>query len=100
LGLGAFFDWAARSWQERRATILATSGTALLIVWNLGLMFQWGTHLIPARGPISWREAAYNQYAVVPQRVTQTLKGYLVRRKEMMNRIEQQDVRQLRKNDE
>ena len=100
LGLGAFFDWAARSWQERRATILATSGTTLLIVWNLGLMFQWGTHLIPARGPIPWREAAYNQYAVVPQRVTQTLKSYLVRRKEMMNRIEQQDVRQLRKNDE
>ena len=37
------------------------------MLWNLGLIFQWGTHLIPARGPISFREAAYNQFAVVPR---------------------------------
>jgi hypothetical protein len=75
--------------------IFASSLTAVLVLWNLGLIFQWGTHLIPARGPISWREAAHNQYAVVPEQVIRTLKSYLVRRKELMNRIEQQDMKQL-----
>jgi hypothetical protein len=74
--------------------------TALFVLWNMGLIFQWGTHLIPARGPISWREAAHNQYAVVPEQVTQTLKSYLVRRKELMNHIEQQDMKQLRNHDQ
>ena len=47
--------------------------TALLVLWNLGLIFQWGTHLIPARGPISWREVAYNQVAVVPAEAAGTV---------------------------
>ena len=65
----------ARAWQERRAAIGPRPRTALLIVWNLGLVFQWGMHLIPARGPISWREAAYNQVAVVPVEATRTLRN-------------------------
>ena len=59
-------DWLAHAWQERRAAILAWSATAALTVWNLGLMFQWGMHLIPDRGPIVWRDAAYNQVTLVP----------------------------------
>ena len=65
-------------------------------MWNLGLIFQWGTHLIPARGPISWRDAAYNQVAVVPVEATRTLEAYLTRRKQLMHRIEQQDVDHLK----
>jgi hypothetical protein len=95
LGLAAFFDWLAFACTERRAAVLARSITALLIVWNLGLIFQWGTHLIPARGPISWRDAAYNQYAVVPEQISLTFKSYLTRRKQLMNRIEQKDVEHL-----
>ncbi len=52
LGLAAFFEWMSLSLRERPANILAISATSLLIVWNLGLIFQWGTHLIPARGLI------------------------------------------------
>jgi hypothetical protein len=100
LGLAAFFDWLAQTWQEHSAMIFASSLTAVLVLWNLGLIFQWGTHLIPARGPISWRDAAYNQYAVVPEQISQTLRSYLVRRKELMNHIEQQDMKQLRNHDE
>jgi hypothetical protein len=37
---------------------------------------------------------------VVPEQVTQTLKSYLVRRKELMNHIEQQDMKQLRNHDQ
>ena len=99
LGLAAFFEWMALSLRERPANILATSITTLLIVWNLGLIFQWGTHLIPARGPISWRTAAYNQVAVVPVQTVRTLKAYLTGRGRLMNHIEQQDLQQLKQQD-
>jgi hypothetical protein len=92
LGLAALFERLAFAWTERSAAVLARSLTGLLIIWNLGLIFQWGVHLIPARGPISWRDAAYNQYAVVPEQINQTLRNYLTRRKQLMNHIEQQDV--------
>ena len=95
IGLAAFFDSLERAWNERRAMIISASATAALILWNLGLIFQWGTHLIPARGPISWRDAAYNQFAVVPVEASQSLKNYLTHRSQMMDRIEQEDVRQL-----
>jgi len=96
LGLAAFFDFLARAWQERPAAIVSSTATAVLILWNMGLIFQWGTHLIPARGPISWREAAYNQLAVVPTRAARTLRAYLTRRKQLMGNIEEEDVEQLK----
>jgi len=64
-------------------------------LWNMGLIFQWGTHLIPARGPISWREAAYNQVVVVPLQATRTLKNYLTQRKQLMDHIEKEDIKQM-----
>ncbi len=96
LGLAALVDWLSRALQERRAAILAWSATAVLIVWNLGLMFQWGMHLIPDRGPISWREAAYNQVVVVPARATHSMRNYFLGRSQMMQQIERQDVRGLK----
>jgi hypothetical protein len=96
LGLAAFFDSVERVWNERRAAIFASVATSVLILWNLGLMFQWGTHLIPARGPISFRQAAYNQVAVVPVNAARTLKAYFIRRGKLMDRIEQEDVNQLK----
>jgi hypothetical protein len=95
LGLAAFFDWLGRTWQEHRAPIFASIVTAALIVWNLGLIFQWGMHMIPARGPISWRDAAYNQVAVVPAQTVRTLKAYFTGRGRLMGHIEQEDLRQL-----
>jgi hypothetical protein len=100
LGLASFFDWCAGKWNERSATTFAYGATALFIVWNLGLIFQWGTHMIPARGPISWRHAAYNQVEVVPVQFVRTLRSYILGRKELMNRIEEQDVKKLRSNGE
>ena len=96
LGLAALFDWLAREWQERRATILSYSAVAVLIVWNLGLMFQWGMHLIPDRGPISWRDAAYNEVAVVPSQAAHSVRNYFLGRRQLMERIEQKDVHGLR----
>lgn len=96
LGLTAFFDMLARVWKEERARIMAVGVTAVFVVWNLGLIYQWGTHLIPARGPISWREAGYNQVAVVPVQATRTLKSYLTRRGRLMQHIEDEDLKQLK----
>jgi hypothetical protein len=100
LGLAAIFDAAARAWSERRVRILAPVATAVFVLWNLGMIYQWGTHLIPARGAISFREAAYNQVAVVPEQAGRNLVSYFTRRRRMMNRIEQEDVNQLRKQQE
>jgi len=96
IGLASFFDWLARALERRGATTLASSMTAALIVWNLGLVFQWGMHLIPPRGPISWRDAAYNQFAVVPLQATRAMESYLMRRKQLMGHIEGEDVKQLK----
>jgi hypothetical protein len=96
LGLAAFFDSVARVWQERPAAIFASSVTAVFILWNLGLILQWGMHLIPARGPISWHDAAYNQVSAVPRQAAQSVGHYLTGRKQFLDRIEQQDVNQMR----
>lgn len=95
-GLASLCDWLVHAWRARPAQVLTACTTLLLIVWNMGLIFQWGTHLIPARGPISWRDAAYNQVAVVPFEATKTLEAYLTGRKQLMHRIEQQDVDHLK----
>jgi hypothetical protein len=96
IGLAAFFDWVAAVWQPRRAAWTAAIATAVLVVVNFGLIFQWGMHLIPPRGPISWRAAAYNQVAVVPGMATGMVKNYLTGRSGLMSRIEEEDVRQLK----
>jgi hypothetical protein len=92
-GLAAVMERAA-AWFARPARALAALGAiaALLVVWNLAFIFQWGTGLIPARGPISWREMARNQVIVVPQRLAGKLGHYLFRRGTMMREIDQQDV--------
>jgi hypothetical protein len=95
IGLAGFFDFLARAWQPRRAIWAASGATAVLILFNLGLIFQWGTHLIPARGPISWRTVAYNQVVVVPEMAGGMVKSYLTGRSQLMNHIEQEDVKEI-----
>lgn len=96
VGLAVVFDFLASRVRERNAWALAASLTAIFAVWNAGLMFQWGTHLISSRGPISWRAAAYNQVAVVPGEAAGVAKAYLTGRHALMNRIEEEDVEQLK----
>ena len=78
------------------ATTAASAVLALFVLWNLGLMFQWGSHLIPARGPVAWNEVAYNQFFVVPRQLSGHLHDYFLRRKDLLRRIEQRDVQQLK----
>lgn len=95
VGLAAFFQALSRFWSERRSWVISATLTCAFAAWNCGLIFQWGTHLIPARGPISWRAAALNQVAVVPGQAAETIESYMTGRKKLMERIEQTDVRQL-----
>ena len=84
---------------SRVAWRAAIAGIALLVLWNLGLLFQWGMHLIPDRGPISWSEMASNQFRVVPVDLSTSVDHYFTRRHQMMQGIEKKDLRQLGEND-
>lgn len=97
IGLAVFLHAFARLFRSRRVA-LGVSATALgcFVAWNAGLMFQWGTHLIPARGAIEWSVAASNQFRVVPLQMTHKLDAYFFHRRQLMRQIEEQDVRQLR----
>ena len=72
LGLAAMFSWASRFWADsgtaaRRLVPL----TVLLILWNIGLMYQWSTYLFfpEGVGEVSWSEVLDNQIRVVPVRI-------------------------------
>ena len=75
---------------------IASSVIALLIIWNLAFIFQWGTHMVPARGPISWRQMVRNQFTAVPQRAGTEVAAYFEKRGALMHQIELEDVRQLK----
>jgi hypothetical protein len=99
LGLGVFFDRAAQLFRSQRAALAAAiTLLAMFSLWNAGLIFQWGSHLIPARGPISFSEAAHNQFFVVPRQLSAVLRFYFLRRKALMQQIENRDIQQQEKN--
>jgi len=101
LGLASFFDWAAAVLRsKRRSPAWLSALTAIFVLWNLGLMFQWGSHMIPARGMVSWRQVAQNQFSEVPKQLGTQLKLYLFRRKETLHQIEQRDLEQLRRSEQ
>jgi hypothetical protein len=93
VSLSEFAKWLGR---ERKARAIASSVTALLIVWNLAFIFQWGTHMVPVRGPISWKQMVRNQFLAVPQRSATEFAAYFENRRVLMHHIEQEDVQQLK----
>ena len=71
-----------------------SSGTSLLFgIW--GLYFNGGTQLVPDRGPISWRQMAYNQVEVVPRKALGSLAGYFQNRSAMARSIQRRDLKTL-----
>jgi hypothetical protein len=98
LGLSALLDRAANAFRSSRAALIATSSlVACLVLWNVAFMFQWGTHLVPARGPIVWSEMIHNQIFVVPRAISAKLQAYLFHRASLMRQIEERDIEQLNK---
>jgi hypothetical protein len=99
LGFAIFLDRAAKLFHSRRAALAAACALlAVFTLWNAGLMFQWGSHLIPARGPVSFSEIVRNQFFVVPSQLSADLQRYLFKRKALMQQIEDRDLQQLKNN--
>jgi len=98
LGLSVSFDRAA-AWfhSSRTALAVASSLVACFILWNMAFVFQWGTHLVPARGPIVWSEMIHNQFFVVPRELSSKARNYLFHRSNLMQQIEQRDIEQMDK---
>jgi len=98
-GLALLFQRFAQLFRSpRRAFASASALIFLLVAWNAGLIFQWGSHLIPARGPISFSEMAHNQFFAVPRQLSADFQRYLFKRKAFMQQIEDRDIQQLKKN--
>ena len=99
LGLGVFLDRSAQFFRSRKVALAAASaGLAVFVLWNTGLLFQWGLHLIPVRGPVPFSELIYNQIFVVPRQLATDLQVYLFHRQTLMKQIEIRDLQQLEKN--
>jgi hypothetical protein len=97
LGLSVFLDGAAKLFRSRKVALAAASAMlACFLVWNMELIFQWGEHLIPARGAISFAEMTHNQFFVVPRQIAARLEIYLFRRRSMMDQIEKRDIEQMK----
>ncbi len=98
-GLALLIQRFARLFRSpRRAFVAAAALIFLLVAWNAGFIFQWGAHLIPARGPVSFSEVLHNQFFVVPRQLSADLQRYLFRRKALMRQIEDRDIQQLKNN--
>ena len=99
VGLAFFLDRFSRFFRSARSALVVPAAfIALFVLWNAGLMFQWGAHLIPVRGPISFSEMIHNQFAVVPRQLTTQLETYFLHRDTLMRQIEQRDLEQLKSN--
>ncbi len=101
LGLAVVLDRIARLFRKPSAAMASGAFVlACFVLWNLAFLFQWGAHLIPARGPISWSEMIHNQFFVVPRQISADLQHYLFCRGDMMQQIEQRDSEQLKHRNE
>ena len=98
LGLSVLLDRAANFFRSPRAALaVASSFVACVILWNMAFVFQWGTHLVPARGPIVWSEMIHNQLFVVPREISAKIQNYLFHRANLMKQIEERDIEQMNK---
>ena len=99
LGLSVFLDRLGQLFRSNRAALAAAFVVlALFLFWNVGLMFQWGSHLIPARGPISFSGMIHNQFFVVPRQLAADLQRYFFKRKALMQQFEDRDIQQREQN--
>ena len=65
---------------------------AILILWNIGFMFEWGANLVPNRGPVDFAVVARNKITVVPHRAPGFILRYLTSREQVAREIEQGDL--------
>ena len=81
LGLASLFSWSVRLWggSERSAARRLIPITALLVLWNLGLVYQFSTMLVPHVTQVYWNEVLFNQFRVVPQQILSDVSAKVTR---------------------
>jgi len=84
-----------RSTLSRRVMCGFAAVVVLMIAWNIGFIFQWGTNIVPNRGPVDFSEVARNQVTIVPQRVFGFVVNYLWSRDKVTRAVEQEDLKEL-----
>jgi hypothetical protein len=95
-GLALLFERFGRYFHDGARAFVAAGGLVILLsLWNAGFIFQWGEHLLPVRGEISFREMIHNQFFVVPRELGTHMRAYLFKRKEEMRKIEDRDIQQM-----
>jgi hypothetical protein len=95
IGLAVLLERVAVLFRSMRPALVASCVVlACFVLWNLAFMFQWGTHLVPARGPISWGEMIHNQFFVVPREIAAKVGNYFFHRSNLMEQIERRDIEQ------
>ncbi len=71
---------AVRWIDKRTGKQLVLGICAVLILWNLGLMLQYGARIIPSSGPVSFLEIARNNLFVMPGRAVSILRTFFFSR--------------------
>jgi hypothetical protein len=76
LGLSFLFSESVRLWgTARAASRRLLPVTMILILWNLGLVYQWSVDMFPWRSQVYWDEVLYDQFHVVPQQAFRDLRA-------------------------
>jgi hypothetical protein len=76
VGLAVLLDAGLGTAPSRTRWAMAAGPLALLAAWNAGLVFQWGTGMIPRQGAVDPAAVARNQ-AEVPRRIAAFAARYL-----------------------
>jgi hypothetical protein len=79
--------WMRASFARAAPAVLA----AALALWNAGLVFQWGTNMVPRQGPVDFAVVARNQATAVPGRIASLAVRYVAARQQTMREQERKD---------
>ena len=98
IGVAGALAWV---WERRRHAWrwVATAGIALLIVWNVLFMFQWGWGLVPKRGPVDWGTVVSQQFTTAPREMVRAFKLVLTDRAELLRIVQENDLRNFEEGD-
>lgn len=88
IGLCSFIEYLRKKIKLIWIIVVAV----LLIIWNVGFMFQWGTNMLSNRFPISWEKMIYNQIFVIPQRIPPYMANFFISRSGFVSRIQQENA--------
>jgi hypothetical protein len=89
--LHAAHAWLASRLPRAAAWPALVLPAAVLAAWNAGLIFQWGTGMVPRQGPVDFAVVARNQATTVPRRIAALGLRYFAAREETMREQERQE---------